>query len=198
MNWFKNKVNASRRGFLGGALGSVAGAAALGAMWSEESVAAYQGNVSTASKPTELKITDLRFAHVVGAPMSCPIIRIDTNQGLYGYGEVRDGASVTYALMLKSLPYPMSNVGNVFQIGVGLGHGKPVLRENGAIIVEAGAIEYVGRQPIDEAAARLGPHGFANADGRVLAFPVRPPQFGCQRIDRHQVRLVLLDHGAGL
>ena len=35
--------------------------------------------------------------------MTCPIIRIDTNQdGLYGLGEVRDGASKTYALMLKS------------------------------------------------------------------------------------------------
>jgi L-alanine-DL-glutamate epimerase-like enolase superfamily enzyme len=30
------------------------------------------------------------------------LIRIDTNQGLSGYGEVRDGASPTYALMLKS------------------------------------------------------------------------------------------------
>jgi L-alanine-DL-glutamate epimerase-like enolase superfamily enzyme len=39
---------------------------------------------------------------VVGAPMTCPIIRLDTNQGLVGYGEVRDGASETYALMLKS------------------------------------------------------------------------------------------------
>src|SRR5437667_11179582 len=36
------------------------------------------------------------------APFTCPIIRIDTNQGLSGYGEVRDGASKTYALMLKS------------------------------------------------------------------------------------------------
>ena len=34
--------------------------------------------------------------------MNCPIIRIDTNQGISGYGEVRDGASKTYALMLKS------------------------------------------------------------------------------------------------
>jgi L-alanine-DL-glutamate epimerase-like enolase superfamily enzyme len=35
--------------------------------------------------------------------MTCPLIRIDTNQeGLYGLGEVRDGASKTYALMLKS------------------------------------------------------------------------------------------------
>jgi hypothetical protein len=41
-------------------------------------------------------------ATVVEAPMTCPIIRIDTNQGLSGYGEVRDGASATYALILKS------------------------------------------------------------------------------------------------
>ena len=34
--------------------------------------------------------------------MTSPIIRIDTNQGIYGLGEVRDGASKTYALMLKS------------------------------------------------------------------------------------------------
>jgi len=50
-----------------------------------------------------LKITDLRVAVVGRAPMTCPLIRIDTNQeGLYGLGEVRDGASKTYALMLKS------------------------------------------------------------------------------------------------
>ncbi len=49
------------------------------------------------------KITDLRVAVVTRAPMTCPLIRIDTNQeGLYGLGEVRDGASKTYALMLKS------------------------------------------------------------------------------------------------
>jgi L-alanine-DL-glutamate epimerase-like enolase superfamily enzyme len=30
------------------------------------------------------------------------VVRLETNQGLYGYGEVRDGASPTYALMLKS------------------------------------------------------------------------------------------------
>jgi L-alanine-DL-glutamate epimerase-like enolase superfamily enzyme len=50
-----------------------------------------------------LKITDLRVAVVTQAPMTCPLIRIDTNQeGLYGLGEVRDGASKTFALMLKS------------------------------------------------------------------------------------------------
>src|SRR5436305_3606093 len=50
-----------------------------------------------------LKVTDLRVAVVIRAPMTCPLIQIDTNQdGLYGLGEVRDGASKTYALMLKS------------------------------------------------------------------------------------------------
>jgi L-alanine-DL-glutamate epimerase-like enolase superfamily enzyme len=52
--------------------------------------------------PSGLKITDLRVAVVGRAPMTCPLIRIDTDQGIYGLGEVRDGASATYALMLKS------------------------------------------------------------------------------------------------
>src|ERR1041385_3622615 len=52
--------------------------------------------------PSDLRITDLRVAVVGKAPMTCPLIRIDTNQGIYGLGEVRDGASKTYALMLKS------------------------------------------------------------------------------------------------
>ena len=62
----------------------------------------YQQRVNTNSKPSALRITDLRVAVLGGAPMTCPIIRIDTNQGIYGLGEVRDGASKNYALMLKS------------------------------------------------------------------------------------------------
>jgi L-alanine-DL-glutamate epimerase-like enolase superfamily enzyme len=58
-------------------------------------------NVQRNSIPSQLKITDLRVAVVVGAPMTVPLIRIDTNQGLVGYGEVRDGGSKNYALMLK-------------------------------------------------------------------------------------------------
>ena len=59
-------------------------------------------NVNTFSKPSDLKITDMRIATVVGAPMRCPLIKISTNQGIEGYGEVRDAASKRYALMLKS------------------------------------------------------------------------------------------------
>jgi L-alanine-DL-glutamate epimerase-like enolase superfamily enzyme len=59
-------------------------------------------NVNTNSKPSDLKITDLRIAVLRGVPMTSPLIRIDTNQGIYGLGEVRDGATKNYALELKS------------------------------------------------------------------------------------------------
>ena len=96
--WQNNRFPTSRRRFLG----SAAGAATLGAFWSEQDLLGWQQNVRTASKPSDLRITDLRVAHVVGAPMRCPLIRLETNQGIHGLGEVRDGASPTYALMLKS------------------------------------------------------------------------------------------------
>lgn len=68
-----------------------------------EMTEAYPKGVNTNSSPSTLKITDLRVANVVKpGPSPCPIIRVDTNQGVYGLGEVRDGASPTYALFLKS------------------------------------------------------------------------------------------------
>jgi L-alanine-DL-glutamate epimerase-like enolase superfamily enzyme len=60
-------------------------------------------NVNTHSSPSTLKITDLRVATIVKpGPSPCTIVRLDTNQGVYGLGEVRDAASATYALFLKS------------------------------------------------------------------------------------------------
>ncbi len=73
-----------------------------GALLAEKSTGAVLQNVNTSSSPSQLKITDLRVAVVTRAPFTCPLIRIDTNQGVYGLGEVRDGASPTYALILKS------------------------------------------------------------------------------------------------
>src|SRR5947207_2480595 len=79
------------------------GAAALGAgLWADQALEALPQNTNTNSKPSDLKITDMRVLTVARAPMTCPLIRIDTNQGIYGLGEVRDGASKTYALFLKS------------------------------------------------------------------------------------------------
>src|SRR4051794_1271886 len=82
-------------------LKSAAGAMGLG-FWADQTLEALPQNTNTSSKPSDLRITDMRALTVRGAPMTCPIIRIDTNQGIYGLGEVRDGASKTYALFLKS------------------------------------------------------------------------------------------------
>jgi L-alanine-DL-glutamate epimerase-like enolase superfamily enzyme len=81
-------------------LGAVAGAAdwPLATLAEAEEVRA---RVNTNSEPAKLKITDLRLAPMTGA-MRSYVVRLETNQGLYGYGEVRDGASPTYALLLKS------------------------------------------------------------------------------------------------
>ena len=58
--------------------------------------------VSVNSRPSDLRITDMRIVDIVGAPMHCTLLKLYTNQGLVGLGEVRDGASRNYALALKS------------------------------------------------------------------------------------------------
>ncbi len=83
-----------RRSFLGSAAGLMGAG-----FWADETLDAAVQNVNTNSKPSELKITDMRIADLPGRP----IIRLDTNQGIQGLGEVRDGASKNYALMLKRI-----------------------------------------------------------------------------------------------
>jgi L-alanine-DL-glutamate epimerase-like enolase superfamily enzyme len=58
--------------------------------------------VRTHSRPSSLKITDLRVA-VVCSNYDYPILRLDTNQGVYGIGEVRDAGHRENALQFKSL-----------------------------------------------------------------------------------------------
>jgi len=90
-----------RRSFFTSMGKAAAGASALGLL-TDADIEAAPANVQRNSIPSDLRITDLRVAVVEKAPMTCPLIRLDTNQGLVGYGEVRDGASATYALFLKS------------------------------------------------------------------------------------------------
>src|ERR1700694_4171729 len=93
-----NQPSINRRDVLKTSAGALGAALLLG-----DPLQAYPKAVNTNSSPSTLKITDLRVATVVKpGPSPCPIIRIDTNQGVYGLGEVRDGASPTYALFLKS------------------------------------------------------------------------------------------------
>jgi L-alanine-DL-glutamate epimerase-like enolase superfamily enzyme len=60
-----------------------------------------EDHVRTDSQPSELRITDLRTATVGWDHWHFTILRIDTNQGLSGYGELRDFAAKQYALLLK-------------------------------------------------------------------------------------------------
>ncbi len=57
--------------------------------------------MSSYGYPSDLKITDMRFVDVAGAPMHCTLMKLSTNQGIEGFGEIRDMASRTYALLLK-------------------------------------------------------------------------------------------------
>ncbi len=90
--------NKDRRGFIQKAgLGGLS----LGLMLHNsqaEQVEHISQKVNRQSAPSDLKITDLRVAYTSKAP----IIKIDTNQGIYGLGEVRDAGSPKYALFLKS------------------------------------------------------------------------------------------------
>lgn len=83
----------------------------------EDTIAQTTSGISRASSPSALKITDMRYA-VTTVLGRTAIIRIDTNQGIYGLGEVRDGADVRYALMLKSriLGQNPCNVEMIFKI----------------------------------------------------------------------------------
>ena len=58
-------------------------------------------HVNTCSRPSDLKITDIRFANLKAAPYPCILMKIYTNQGIVGLGELRDIGSRKYGEMLK-------------------------------------------------------------------------------------------------
>src|SRR6187455_17069 len=98
----KEENENSRRSFLKkSALGGIALGGAFMFSPIEEVIANSTQKVKRYSAPSDLKITDMRYATTTVLGRTS-IIRIDTNQGIYGLGEVRDGADVRYALMLKS------------------------------------------------------------------------------------------------
>jgi L-alanine-DL-glutamate epimerase-like enolase superfamily enzyme len=89
----------------------------------EEQIEYLTQKVSRYSGPTDLKITDMRIAQVGNVP----IVKIYTNQGVHGLGDVRDGADKRYALMLKSriLGENPCNVERIFKIIKQFGdHGR--------------------------------------------------------------------------
>jgi L-alanine-DL-glutamate epimerase-like enolase superfamily enzyme len=101
--------------------------------------------VNQHSRPTDLRITDMRVVHLVGIPMRVSLIRIDTNQGISGYGEVRDGASATYALMLKSriIGENPCNVDKIFRKIKQFGHHAR--QAGGVCAIEMALMDLAGR-----------------------------------------------------
>ncbi|MEN8227548.1 MAG: mandelate racemase/muconate lactonizing enzyme family protein [Bacteroidota bacterium] len=89
----------------------------------EEQIEYLTQSVSRYSGPSDLEITDMRIAQVGNVP----IVKIYTNQGVHGLGDVRDGADKRYALMLKSriLGENPCNVERIFKIIKQFGdHGR--------------------------------------------------------------------------
>jgi L-alanine-DL-glutamate epimerase-like enolase superfamily enzyme len=125
-------------------LGAVTGAAGAFHLTAAEAAEEVRARVNTHSEPTQLKITDLR---VVPMPIGLRayVIRLDTNQGISGYGEIRDGASATYALMLKSrvLGENPCHVDKIFrklkQFG---GHGR---QAGGVVAIEMACWDLAGK-----------------------------------------------------
>jgi L-alanine-DL-glutamate epimerase-like enolase superfamily enzyme len=103
-------------------------------------------HVRTCSSPSKLVITDCRVAvdenHGEGL---APIVRIDTNQGISGFGQGRNGSSKTYPLMLKSrlLGENPCDVDRLFrkikQFG---GHGR---QGAGVSAIEIALLDLVGK-----------------------------------------------------
>ncbi len=89
----------------------------------EDTIAQTTQKVNRSSAPSDLKITDMRVA-LTAVMGGTAIIKIDTNQGIYGLGEVRDAADPRYALMLKSriLGLNPCNVEMIFKIIKQFGH----------------------------------------------------------------------------
>jgi L-alanine-DL-glutamate epimerase-like enolase superfamily enzyme len=108
-------------------LRSGAVAAMLGPLFkaTEGSVSA-QETVNRNSAPSGLKITDMRACRVA-ANYDYPLIKIYTNQDVYGLGEVRDAGVEGIALVLKAHllgKNPLDIEGNLATVRPFAGHGR--------------------------------------------------------------------------
>jgi L-alanine-DL-glutamate epimerase-like enolase superfamily enzyme len=100
--------------------------------------------VNTNSRPSDLKITDIRLA-VVASNYDYPIIKIDTNQGVYGLGEVRDAGHRENALQFKSMLLGQ-NPCNVDMIFRAIKHFGSWGREGGGVSgIEIALLDLVGK-----------------------------------------------------
>jgi len=140
------KKSISRRTFITKSTAATT-AVAAGSIVTFADLESVSGQVNTNSQPSELKITDMRV--IVASPKyerdyRC-LIRLDTNQGISGYGDVRGRASKTYALMLKSRIMGM-NPCNVAQIFYKIKqHGDHGVMGGGVSAVEMACWDLAGK-----------------------------------------------------
>ncbi len=157
-------------------------------------------NVNSNSRPSDLRITDMRIANVLG-PMRSTLIRIDTNQGISGYGEVRDGASKTFALLLKSriIGENPCNVDKIFRKIKQFGHHAR----------QAGGVCGIEMALMDLAGKAYGVPAYQLAGGKfrdeVLCYCDTPtvangPQMGQRLKERMEMgfKFLKMDVGIGL
>jgi L-alanine-DL-glutamate epimerase-like enolase superfamily enzyme len=117
-----------------------------------------ESRVPQSSVPRDLAITDIRIANLDGVPFRSTVLRIDTNQGISGYGEVRDQSSKTYALMLKSrlIGENPCNVDKLFRR----------IRQFGHHARQAGGISGIEMALMDLAGKAYGVPAYALAGGK--------------------------------
>ena len=163
--------------------------------------ASLEANVSRASMPSQLRITDLRIANLDGVPFRSTVLRIETNQGLCGYGEVRDQASKTYALMLKSriVGENPCNIDKIFR----------KIRQFGHHARQAGGVSGVEMALLDLAGKAYGVPAYALAGGRFrdrvrcyadTPSAADPAEMGRRLLDRRRrgYRFLKMDVGVDL
>jgi L-alanine-DL-glutamate epimerase-like enolase superfamily enzyme len=158
-----------------------------------------EDNVNIYSRPSALQITDLRVANLTGVPFRSSIIRIDTNQGICGYGEVRDQASPTYALSLKSrlVGENPCNVDRIFRRIKQFGHHAR----------QGGGVSGIEMALMDLAGKAYGVPAYALAGGkfrdRILCYAdtpdaASPQELGARLLQRRQRGFKFLKMDVGI
>jgi len=162
---------------------------------------ALETDVPRTGAPRDLVITDIGIANLVGVPFRSTILRIDTNHGISGYGEVRDGASKTYALLLKSriIGENPCNVDKIFR----------KIRQFGHHARQAGGVSGIEMALLDLAGKAYGVPAYALAGGRfrdeILCYAdtpsvADPVEMGQRLLERRRrgFKFLKMDVGIGL
>ncbi|MGD0000053.1 MAG: mandelate racemase/muconate lactonizing enzyme family protein, partial [Bryobacteraceae bacterium] len=117
----KNRTGLSRRALMRSGLA----AAATGPLF-KATAGTTSASLNTNSAPSDLRITDMRACRVA-ANYDYPIIKLYTNQGVYGLGEVRDAGVEGIALILKAHlvgKNPLDIEGNLRNLRQFAGHAR--------------------------------------------------------------------------